>query len=145
MDYATNEGVFYPNVVTLSQIYSMMCQRYIEDGVTMENDLGGEGEGEEDEDEDEAAVEMEERASSPSYRMSHRYSRNTAVERASMQARRQKGKLFFHKETIISLANKSKAGGKELFRSFFSILVTFGKHYSMFFLFFYFSIFYFSP
>lgn len=34
MEYATNKTVHYPNVVTLSQIYSMMCQRYIEDGIT---------------------------------------------------------------------------------------------------------------
>ena len=34
MEYATNKIVHYPNVVTLSQIYSMMCQRYIEDGIT---------------------------------------------------------------------------------------------------------------
>lgn len=33
--YADTTAVVYPNIVTLSQIYSMMCQRLMEDGVIM--------------------------------------------------------------------------------------------------------------
>lgn len=33
--YADTTAVVYPNIVTLSQIYSMMCQRLMEDGVIL--------------------------------------------------------------------------------------------------------------
>lgn len=36
--YADTTVVVYPSIVTLSQIYSMMCQRLMEDGVIMSGD-----------------------------------------------------------------------------------------------------------
>lgn len=124
MRYSTEKGVIYPNVVTLSQIYSMMCQRFTEDGVTtdgIEEDIL-------DEDTIDPTIE-------------------TAVERASVRLSGNHPKLpLSRKELLASFAETSRDKSKECLKSFYSILLILGKHYSMVVLLFQYSVpWYFYP
>lgn len=114
MKYSTETSVTYPNVVTLSQIYSMMCQRYIEDGVTtdsMSNDS-----------------EVEELVGGRPL--------ETAVERASARLSGNHPAVpLSRKELLVSFAETSKGKGRECMKTVHSGLLTLGKHYSIFLLF----------
>lgn len=108
MKYSTEKTVFYPNVVTLSQIYSMMCQRYIEDGVTKEIHP------------QEEMTEIDP--------MVVRKSLDTAVGRASL--RHSNTNPPTRKDLLVSIATTSKASGKELLKRLHSGLKILGQHYS---------------
>lgn len=111
--YSTEKGVFYPNVVTLSQIYSMMCQRYIEDGVTHDSE--------------EETVEDDTENQSPVVRKSM----NTAVGRASMrQSTNQEAGEATQNETSASITETSKLNTKELLKNLNEGLLILGQHYS---------------
>lgn len=111
--YSTEKGLFYPNVVTLSQIYSMMCQRYIEDGVTHDSE--------------EETMEDDSGNQSPVVRQSM----NTAVGRASMRhsTNREAGEVT-QNQIQDSITETSKLSTKELLKNLNEGLLILGQHYS---------------
>lgn len=117
IEYATNKIVHYPNVVTLSQIYSMMCQRYIEDGITTDVTINNPPDG--------LSTEI------PLEAVTMRKSLDTAVGRASIRMSTKPPVATTALPDILqdTQDTKTKESWKEFIATCCSLLKILGDHY----------------